>query len=445
MAMQSTSTRRDGRIRPPTARLLSAVIAGVVFSAAVADAWSVGLPVTSCADDGGAGTLRSVVASAQNGDVVTLSQLPLVCSTVSLTTGAIEIPVSNLTIEGDVNRPITISAAGHSRVLHHTGTGTLVLKYLGISDGFYAAPVAHGGCIYSAGSVTLFADDDVDQCTAIGGTYGNYVGDARGGAIFAQGSVAIQGSRVSEGFVGGNTHVASNQSLGGNVYAGGPITVTDSEISYGRSIDVYSNAKGGGIASISASGVLMTRSLLVGNGADYGGGIFIQSTDATVQSKISDSTFVDNRASYTGGGIYVGGGSSTLENTTVGYNYPDGIAVYSAAMTLHSTIAFGSPSYDVRKNSAGNITLDHNVIAKTNFFLGFSDTLQSNPLLGHLQHNGGRRRSIALLPGSPAIDVGSNPDNLVLDQRGAARQIGSAPDIGSFEFDPDVIFTSGFE
>jgi hypothetical protein len=147
MATQSVPTFSEFRIRASTVRLLSGVIAGLLFSAPAFNACAIGLPVTSCADDGSADTLRSAVASAQDGDVVTLNQLPLVCSTVSLSTGALEIPVANLTIEGDVNRSITISAAGKSRVLHHTGTGTLVLKYLGVTDGYYIAPLAHGGCI----------------------------------------------------------------------------------------------------------------------------------------------------------------------------------------------------------------------------------------------------------------------------------------------------------
>jgi hypothetical protein len=446
MATQSAATPGDFRVHATRARLLSAVIVGILFSAPASNVWATGLPVTSCADDGSPGTLRSAVASAQDGDVVTLSQLPLVCSTISLSTGAIEIPVANLTIEGDVNRSITISADGKSRVLHHTGTGTLVLKYLGVTDGYYIAPVAHGGCIYSAGSVTLFADDEVSNCTALGGTSGDrYSGDAKGGAIFAQGNVAVQESLVSEGFAGGSSQTSYYQVLGGNIYAGGAITVTHSEVSYGRLLDFYGHSKGGGIASMSASGVSVTRSLIVGNRADYGGGLFVQSPNAMVQSKISDSTIVDNRATYEGAGLTVVGGAFTLENSTIGYNYPVGLAVYSATPTLHSNIVFGSPAYDVRKDSTSSITLDHNVIGKTNFLLIGSDTLQSDPHLGPLQRNGSWLRSVALLPGSPAIDAGSNPDNLIFDQRGAPRAIGAAPDIGSFEFDPDVIFTSGFE
>jgi hypothetical protein len=58
-----------------------------------------------------------------------------------------------------------------------------------------------------------------------------------------------------------------------------------------------------------------------------------------------------------------------------------------------------------------------------------------DPKLGPLQDNGGPTPTMALLPGSPAINAGSNPLNLTADQRGyTPRAAGGAPDIGAFEF-----------
>src|SRR5262249_3301577 len=63
-----------------------------------------------------------------------------------------------------------------------------------------------------------------------------------------------------------------------------------------------------------------------------------------------------------------------------------------------------------------------------------------NPLLAPLGNYGGPTQTIALLPGSPAIDAGdsalavdaqSNP--LTTDQRGLPRVVGAAVDIGAFE------------
>ena len=53
--------------------------------------------------------------------------------------------------------------------------------------------------------------------------------------------------------------------------------------------------------------------------------------------------------------------------------------------------------------------------------------------LGQLSNYGGSTQTHALLIGSPCIDAGSNPANLTTDQRGFARSVGSASDIGAFE------------
>jgi Ca2+-binding RTX toxin-like protein len=74
-------------------------------------------------------------------------------------------------------------------------------------------------------------------------------------------------------------------------------------------------------------------------------------------------------------------------------------------------------------------------------------TTPIDPLLGSLQDNGGSTLTQALLPSSPAIDAGSNPDNLTTDQRGTGfeRIIGLSTDIGAFEFNPAEIIDSNSE
>ncbi|NJL12508.1 MAG: T9SS type A sorting domain-containing protein [Microscillaceae bacterium] len=65
--------------------------------------------------------------------------------------------------------------------------------------------------------------------------------------------------------------------------------------------------------------------------------------------------------------------------------------------------------------------------------------LIADPLLGPLQDNGGPTLTMALLPGSPAIDAGGNfPLTTATDQRGSAR-IGK-PDIGAFELNLEQDF-----
>jgi CSLREA domain-containing protein len=58
-----------------------------------------------------------------------------------------------------------------------------------------------------------------------------------------------------------------------------------------------------------------------------------------------------------------------------------------------------------------------------------------DPLLGALANNGGTSRTHALLPGSQAVNAGSNPFGLATDQRGAGfpRVNGGRADMGAFE------------
>jgi hypothetical protein len=57
-----------------------------------------------------------------------------------------------------------------------------------------------------------------------------------------------------------------------------------------------------------------------------------------------------------------------------------------------------------------------------------------DPKLGPLQDNGGLAETMARLPGSPALNTGSNPDGLATDQRGfGPRNAGGGVDIGAFQ------------
>jgi hypothetical protein len=57
-----------------------------------------------------------------------------------------------------------------------------------------------------------------------------------------------------------------------------------------------------------------------------------------------------------------------------------------------------------------------------------------DPKLGPLADNGGPTLTMALLPGSPAIDAGNTSLAPATDQRGFSRPAGLAADIGAFEY-----------
>src|SRR5262249_11183309 len=71
-----------------------------------------------------------------------------------------------------------------------------------------------------------------------------------------------------------------------------------------------------------------------------------------------------------------------------------------------------------------------------------TDLVNTDPLLGPLADNGGPALTMALLPGSPAIDAGISINGVTTDQRGVPRPQGIAPDIGAFEsrgFTPAIV------
>ncbi len=87
-------------------------------------------------------------------------------------------------------------------------------------------------------------------------------------------------------------------------------------------------------------------------------------------------------------------------------------------------------------------SLGHNLVTVTNGSSGFGnngDKVGSiisplNPGTGSLTDNGGPTLTMALLPGSPAIDAGDTASAPVTDQRGLPRPSGLAADIGAYEF-----------
>jgi hypothetical protein len=99
------------------------------------------------------------------------------------------------------------------------------------------------------------------------------------------------------------------------------------------------------------------------------------------------------------------------------------------------------PGTNSSPDLAGSLgSLGHNLLGNSQGGSGFdpSDLLNVNPLLGPLQNNGGPTQTMALLPGSPAIDAGDNTGAPMWDQRGPGfpRIIHGVIDIGAFEYRP---------
>ena len=188
----------------------------------------------------------------------------------------------------------------------------------------------------------------------------------------------------------------------------------------------------------------VTASTLSGNSTAIIGGAGIYNAGTLT---VTNSTLSGNEVWWygSGGGIY-NLGTLTVTASTLVDNYagdggvqPGGGGIYNAG-TLHirNTILAGNTADTAGPDLKGSLTSSgYNLIGNTSGGSGFAptDLLNVDPLLGPLQDNGGPTWTVALLPGSPAIDAGDNTDAPQFDQRGEGypRIFGGQIDIGAYE------------
>jgi hypothetical protein len=246
--------------------------------------------------------------------------------------------------------------------------------------------------------------------------------------------------------------IGNRSCFGGGIANFGVLTINESTIS-GNSVFQVGICRGFG-AGIANSGSTLTlnNSTISGNSASgaygpTGGGIYNETTLIVNNSTITGNVLTKSGifAGTTGGGI-ANSGTLRISSSTISANGAQfGGNLYGPASTQNSIIADSVSG----GNCDGTMTSHgHNLSSDgTCNFNSPGDLNNHGPLLGPLQSNGGPTETMALLPGSPAIDAG-NPAGctdgsghmLTTDQRGMPRpdkEDSVGCDMGAYESQSD--------
>ena len=450
------------------------------------------LPATIIAvrntNDSGPGSLRDALAIADDGDTIDATG---VSGTILLTSGELQI-IHNVTINGPGAANLAVNGNATSRVFENFAWN-VTISGLTITNGF-PADANGGGGILNHGGLTLtdssvgsnmagfnlstsngggISNADGATLTVTGSTINSNFGGCRGGGIYASNAqLTVMNSTISGNWAsqraqcagigggifynGSGTLTVMNTVISGNsaVFGGGigsdlpfstTATITGSTISgnvaqWGGVCDFCGG--GGGISNHQGQTLTVTNTTVNDNGAlADGGGISNSGNLIVTNSTLSGNSVVGGGGK--GGGI-ANGGNLTVTNSTLSGNSAvwrgGGIYNYGAAAQIGDTVLAVGEFNGTIFNDGGIVTsLGYNLASDNGggVLTGPGDQINTDPLLGPLQDNGGPTFTHALLSGSPAIDAGDpnfTPPSYY-DQRGPYfwRVRDGRIDVGSFE------------
>ena len=407
--------------------------------------YAVALPVHAATitvtntNDSGPGSLRQALTIANDGDTIGFA----VTGTISLTSGELVID-KNITISGPGPGLLTVARdqqAADFRIFNIPPSHTAEIDGLTITGG---SLVGNGGGISSGATLTI------SNCAISGNSILTTDSLQHSGAgIYNVGTMTIVNSTVN-----------NNQALTGGFFppSGGGISSDVGTLTIQNTTISENTAAGYGGGVYNVGSLTAINSTIRGNTGSGGGGIFGVAT-------IIDCTISGNRATFEGGGIFGGGtisnctisgnmttvghsrgggisGSGTITNST----FSDNLSVNGSSICALGTVQLANTILNSGANIfllGGTVTSHGYNLSSDNgggFLNGLGDQINTDPLLGPLQDNGGPTFTHELLPGSPAIHTG-DPNFTpppTYDQRGNpfVRVFGGRIDIGSFEVQP---------
>ncbi len=275
--------------------------------------------------DHGAGSLRTIVAAAANGDTIVFAHS---VQDITLTSGQLAITKS-LTIAGPGAGRLTISGNDASRVFDISNGATVTIDGVAVANGATVGGLGGGGILNEAGATLTLEHSVVTDNTA---TAASDVVDVFGGGLLNEGSASVLSSTFSGNqAVGGGGSSFFGGSVGGGIdnYGGATLTVTNSTFNENQALGSGAGDFGIGGAIESNAGLdvahpstaTINNSLFIGNVA--GGGTGVSGNGGAVDNEgpgttmtLSNSTFLNNQSVGGTGGFGVGGAIMNYADST---------------------------------------------------------------------------------------------------------------------------------
>ncbi|REJ79317.1 MAG: hypothetical protein DWQ47_00830 [Acidobacteria bacterium] len=409
--------------------------------------------------DSGAGSLRQAIvdANASGGDDVIEFDNSFFNTqrTIVLTSG--ELVVSdNLTVNGPGSGLLSISGNGSSRVFSISGefsSLTVTISGVTVRDGWIDASSFAGGGIAVNDSngvpfhVTLNLESVIlTENEVVGGGSGGALQVIRNGALNITNSV----------FLNNKSNAGSGIGCGsGSGYC------TSAEIS-NTTFEGNAAGNGGGVFlccgnnTPNGTPINFENVAFINNYANQNGSAFRENALASIS--FTNVTFAGNRSNSNGATLQLARGTYVFENVTIAHNSSadfntsggiDDQNFSAGGITIRNSIVASNrngvgPS-DVNVTAGDFISAGHNlfgVVSPQTVITGDTtgNQIGVNPRLDPVpRFRGAATKTLALRPGSPAIDAGDPVNFEATDQRGVARPVdgdgtaGALPDIGAFE------------
>jgi Right handed beta helix region len=483
-APEATGNRATRRAAARRGRKLAALGSGAVLATGAAAgavatfASSAGAATTIAVtntNDSGAGSLRDALANANTGDSIDLTG---VSGQITLTSGELVIEDA-VTISGPGPAVLAISGNNASRVFQMESDlsgGTVTISGVTITGGFEDSAQGAGINFY-CGSTTETGNLVVDNVSITGNTAddlgaGLYFDRCDDSNLTILNSTIAGNTALSSGgggiwFDEGNTLTIQNSTIAGNnggFYGGGlyfdngvnlvVISSTFSDNHASQAPDAAGEGAGGAIQITDLTGLAtIANSTFTGNTSDLNGGAINVSSG---NIEVLQATISGNTATGAGDGLYLGYGSDSdaaADHTPRGKqgdDEPVASALAAGSVVVTGSIvagnADGTDDIAAGEQSGTTATIASSVIGAVNGVAvtdgGGNQLGVLDPGLDALASNGGPTQTMALKPGSPAIDAGPDPvpdfPANEFDQRGPGfpRVVNGTVDVGAFEVQP---------